>query len=83
MKCLQSQDPRLAAGTKADMQEVNTLKTLENPAHRGAIGWLVHLGRNALFRCGKFTAQHRLSQAVHQQAKHHHEAEARSPALAS
>jgi hypothetical protein len=42
MKCLQSQDPRLEAGTNADMQEINTLKTLENPAHRGAIGLSVY-----------------------------------------
>ena len=83
MTCLQSQDSCLKAGTSADMQEINALKTLENPAHRGASGWLVHLVRNGLFRCHQLATQQALGQAVHQQTEHHHEAEAQSPALAS
>ena len=83
MKCLQSQDSRLEAGTSADMQESNALKTLENPAHRGAIGGLVHLIRNGLFCSRKLTAQQTLGQAVHQQTENHDEAEAQSRALAS
>jgi hypothetical protein len=83
MTCLQSQDSCLEAGTSADMQKINALKTLENPAHRWAIGWLVHLVRNGLFRCRKLTAQQTLGQAVHQQTEDHDEAQGNHARLPS
>lgn len=48
MKWLQPQDLRLNALANADMEEIDPFKTLKNPAHGGAIGWLVNLGRNSL-----------------------------------
>jgi hypothetical protein len=41
MKSLQPQDLRLPAGTHADVQQVNALKTLKNPAHGGTTGWFI------------------------------------------
>ncbi len=66
MKSLQPQNLGLEAGANTDVQEINALKTLEHPAHRGTIGWLIHLVRNGLFRCHQLRAQQTLSQAIHQ-----------------
>jgi hypothetical protein len=83
MKRLQPQNLGLEAGTTANVQEINALKTVENPAHRGAIGRFVDLIGNGLFRCHQLATQQMFGQPIHQQAEHHHEAEARSRAQAS
>src|SRR5947209_1818159 len=75
MKSLQPQNLSLEAGTNADMQEINALETLENPAHCGAVGRCVDLVRNGLFHCRKLTAQQTFGQAVHQQTEDHDEAQ--------
>ena len=48
MKRLQPQNLRLNALANVDMEEIDPLKALKNPAHGGAIGWLVDLVRNRL-----------------------------------
>lgn len=57
----------------ADVQEVNALKTLENPAHCRVGGWFVDLIENGLFRCHQLTTQQIFGQEIDQQAEHHHE----------
>src|SRR5450755_4730278 len=66
MERLQAQNQRLSTGTDRDMQEINAFKTLENPAHRGTIGWLVHLIGNGLLRCGQLSTQQMLSKSIDQ-----------------
>ena len=83
MKSFQPQNLGLEAGTNADVQEINALKTVENPAHRGAVGRFVDLIGNGLLSCRQLATQQMLGQPIHQQAEHHHEAEAQSHALAS
>ena len=83
MKSSQSQYLGLQAGTHADVQEINALKTLENPAHRGAVGRFVDLIGKGLVGCQQLATQQLFGQAIHQQAEHHHEAEAQSHAPAS
>src|SRR5258708_24194209 len=72
MKSLQPQHLGLEAGTTADVQEINALKTLENPAHRRTVGWFVDLIGDGLFRCHQLTTQQMLAQGIDQQAEHHH-----------
>ena len=57
------------------MEEVNALKTLKDPAHGWAVGWLVHLIGNGLRRLSELAAQHVFCQAIHQQAENHDEAQ--------
>ena len=83
MESLQPQNLGLQAGTHADVQEINALKTLENPAHGGALGRFVDLVRKGLLRCHQLTAQQMLGQAIHQQAEHHHEAQSHHARLPS
>ena len=59
----------------ADVQEINALKTLENPAHRGAIGRFVDLIGDGLVGCQQLATQPMFGQPVHQQAEHHDEAQ--------
>ncbi len=66
MERLEAQNLRLPTGTARDMQEINTFKTLENPAHGGTIGWLAHLIGNGLLGCGQLRAQQMLSQSIDQ-----------------
>jgi hypothetical protein len=73
MKSSQSQHLGLGAGTNADVQEINALKTVENPAHGGAVGRFVDLIGKGLFRCHQLATQQMLGQPIHQQAEHHHE----------
>ena len=56
MKRLQPQDLRLNAGANIDVEEIDPLKALKDPAHRGAIGWLVDLVRNSLRRLSELAA---------------------------
>jgi hypothetical protein len=73
MKSWQPEYLGLEAGLNADVQEINAFKTLENPAHRGAVSRFVDLIRKGLFRCHQLAAQQMLSEPVHQQAQHHNE----------
>ena len=65
MKSLQPQNVGLEAGTHADVQEINALKTLENPAHRGTVGRFVDLIGKGLFRCQQLATQQMLGQPIH------------------
>src|SRR5689334_21769624 len=71
MKWLQPQDLRLKAGANADREEIDPLKTLKNPAHRGAIGGLVDLVGNSLRGLSELAAQHVFCQAIDQLAQDH------------
>src|SRR6266699_6187840 len=73
MKSSQPQNLSVEAGSTADVQEINTLKTLENPAHRGAVGRFVDLIGKGLFRCHQLATQQMFGQPIHQQAEHHQE----------
>ena len=66
MKGLEPQNLGLQAGANADVQQINALKTLENPAHGGTVSRLVHLIRNGLFGCCQLRAEQTLGQAIHQ-----------------
>lgn len=79
MKRLQPQDLRLRAGTKADMEEIDALKALKNPAHGRAVSGLVDLVGNGLRRVSKLTAQHVFGQAIDQQAQNHDETQSHHP----
>src|SRR5712692_7323613 len=57
------------------MQEINALKTLENPAHRGTIGWFIDLIGDGLLRCHQLATKKLLSQTIHQQTEDHDEAQ--------
>src|SRR5690349_4085916 len=83
MKSLQPQDLRLPAGTTADVQQINALKTLKDPTHGGTTGWFIDLIGEGLFRCRELATKQLLGKTVHQQTKNHNETEAQSPALAS
>src|SRR5436853_7397228 len=73
MKSLQPQDLRLPARANADVQEINALKTLKNPAHRGTIGGFIDLIGEGLFSRRELATKKLLGQAIHQQTEHHHE----------
>ncbi len=79
MKSLQPQDLRLPARANADVQEINALKTLKNPAHRGTIGGFIDLIGDGLFRCRELATKKLLSKAVHQQTEHHNETQGNHP----
>jgi hypothetical protein len=64
MKRLQPENLGVPARPNADVQKINAFKTLENPAHRGAVGRFVDLIRKGLFRCHQLAAQQMLSEAV-------------------
>ena len=61
MKSLQSQNLGLQAGTNADVQQIDALKALKNPAHGGTFGRFVHLIGNGLFGFGQSAAKQVLS----------------------
>lgn len=52
------------SGWRTDMEELNALKTLEDPAQGGVIGWLAQLVRNGLARLNQAHAEPMLGQAV-------------------
>jgi len=64
MKSLEPQNLGLQAGANADVQQINALKTLENPARSGTVSRFVHLVRNGLFGCRKLRAQQPLGVAA-------------------
>jgi len=64
MKSFGAQNLGLQAGTNADVQQINALKTLENPARSGTVSRFVHLVRNGLFGCRKLRAQQPLGVAA-------------------
>jgi len=48
MKSLQPQNLGVQAGTHADVQEIDALKALKNPAHGGTFGRFIDLIGNGL-----------------------------------
>ena len=79
MKSLQPQDRRLEAATHADVQEINALKTLKNPAHRGTSGGFSDLIGDGLFRCQQLATKKLLGQTVYQQTEDHNETQGNHP----
>jgi len=61
MKSLQPQNLCLETGPNADMQEIDPLKALKNPAHGGPFGGLVDLIGNGLFGFCQSAAKEMLS----------------------
>jgi hypothetical protein len=62
-------------GSMPNMEQVDALKTLEDPAHRWTIGGFLHLTRDGLCRGRQLLTQTMFSQSVDQQAQHHHQTE--------
>ena len=79
MKRLQPQHLGVPVRPYADVQQINALKTLENPAHRRAVGRFVDLVRKGLLRGHQLATEQMLSQTIHQQAEHHHETQGNHP----
>src|SRR5438874_12305109 len=79
MKSLQPQDLGLPARANADVQEINALKTLKNPAHRGTIGWFIDLIGDGLLRCRELATKKVLGKTVYQQTEHHNETQGNHP----
>jgi len=61
MKSLEPKNLGLETGTNADMQEIDALKALKNPAHGGTLGRLVDLIGNGLFGLSQSGAKQVLS----------------------
>ena len=75
MKRLQPQNLCLPAGCQANVQKINPLKALKNPAHGRTVGGLVDLVGNSLLALLQALAQALFSEAIDQQTEHHNEAE--------
>lgn len=79
MQRLKVQNDRLRAGCRADVQQFNAFKALEDPAHRRSVGGLVDLIGNGLPRCCQLLTQTMFCQTVHQQREHHDQAQRHNP----
>lgn len=66
----QTKDLRLKARAKAEMEEIDALKTVKNPTHGGAVRGLVHLAGNSVRRLRELAAPYVFRQAIDQQANH-------------
>ena len=66
MKSLQPQNLGLQAGPNADVQQIDALKALKNPAHGGVICRLVELIGNGLGGMSELAAQSVFRQTIDQ-----------------
>jgi hypothetical protein len=71
---LESEDNGLGGvRSMADMEEVDALETLEDPAHRGPRGRLVDLAGDGLPCRSQLLAEAMLGEPIHQQTDDHHQ----------
>lgn len=79
MKGLKMEHKRADPSSGRDMQEIDALKTLEDPAHSRSRCGFVDLIREGLLSCHKPSAQTMLSETIDQQTQHHDEAQGCHP----